>query len=1348
MSKEYLVRASRDGDQFHYLWAAQRCLRLLSPLSGLVAVSIEGASQSEGLPSTEGDEIIDVAEYYGSEEIEKAVNIFYFQLKHSTLQTDIPWSPSGIAVTLEKFANKFKEITSKTNIEYALSHIEFHFVTNRQINKKLRDEIEKAAEKESHYDKQIRKKLEQYTKLEGEALASFCRILFLDDDFGNYLEQRQHLHKRTNNFLVALNIDAPLKLKDLVARKATSEYADNPIIRKVDVLNSLGVTEDHILPAPSRMAPCLNAISREYEDSLSQKLSTLAEPLVIHAEGGAGKTILAQRIDSLLPPGSATVLYDCYGNGDYRRPSRARHSHHTALIQIANEIASTGYSYPLLPIPGVDNNTTYYIRAFLGRLQQASLALRAKHPNAKLCVVVDAADNAEIAAKESTYGNSFIKDLLREVLPDGVLLIALCRTHRREMLSLQSRVEQFEIPSFSLSETRKLLIEKFPNAQDEDVNEFHRLTSANPRVQARFSEACSSLQEVMRRLGPDPTDSDGQIALLLGGALEKLKEDCGEHEKEKVELLCCALSTLRPLIPVDILSKISGVPESFIKSFIGDMGDALLLLSGTVQFRDEPTESWFLKTFHPAPDTLTIFTNNLKEISQIDFYAASILSLLMLQAGQLDELIQLTLDSSTLPHESPIEKREIEVLRLQHALKACLKRKKYTDSVRLALKAGIETAARKIQYSIFKENTDLAATFIPFSRIMELTAGHVLPSSWLGSHYIYEAGLLSWFQDSQGEASSRCRIGWDWVLNELERTSEERYGCEVQEVDIAELTIAIANISGGGKAAWHLGGWHSGRTVYEASKMVISRLATYERFDTVDEILNTPKVSIYTICACATVFMSLGKKLPKTVLKKALDEVIEKGRNFDAGNDEIRTLNSIEAVTNLILCCIKSGLRSNAKYAKLLRIHLPDPPPTVLIGSRYSSSGIQYLYAYALLYYLVETELTLDLLLDEKYKNELNETNDRSRGKTIDGVRYKLKSLIPIYNLYFSVLFGRYKTENISDEIEKAVGKARSAYNSYYYLRDININSQIALFWAHILADGSASCLTDNLVEWLFDSSNGIPPQTLIKIAKLYANNPSFNHIAIKMAPDIFEGVNSRREHTELKLSDYIELSRAIFPMDRHEAKTYFEKAVEVSSKPEHNVLEVWDSILELARAASQQKPSNKKMAYQIGRHAEIIRENYIDRDKHFPWSQTIETMLLACPATAIAMFSRWRDRGFGNNTRILTHAVKYIVQEGILPPEIVLPFFLFSADWWNLEDIISVLPANSANQKNLEFILSYKLLEPISPSFTAFLQAFAEENGFQPPKLPNKFPKSSLEGTGAIKQEEKIYDWDRILKM
>lgn len=110
MSESMLVRASRDGDQFHYIWAARRALKLLTPNSGLVAITIEGASTeelNEAQTIEAGEELIDIAEYYTSTELEKATHVRYMQLKHSTLRVDEIWQPSGLENTITGFAKRY-----------------------------------------------------------------------------------------------------------------------------------------------------------------------------------------------------------------------------------------------------------------------------------------------------------------------------------------------------------------------------------------------------------------------------------------------------------------------------------------------------------------------------------------------------------------------------------------------------------------------------------------------------------------------------------------------------------------------------------------------------------------------------------------------------------------------------------------------------------------------------------------------------------------------------------------------------------------------------------------------------------------------------------------------------------------------------------------------------------------------------------------------------------------------------------------------------------------------------------------------------------------------------------------
>jgi hypothetical protein len=63
-----LVRASRDGDQFHCLWAARQCLKLLPGDTDLVAATMESASTAEAADDEvkAGDELFAVGRHNGT----------------------------------------------------------------------------------------------------------------------------------------------------------------------------------------------------------------------------------------------------------------------------------------------------------------------------------------------------------------------------------------------------------------------------------------------------------------------------------------------------------------------------------------------------------------------------------------------------------------------------------------------------------------------------------------------------------------------------------------------------------------------------------------------------------------------------------------------------------------------------------------------------------------------------------------------------------------------------------------------------------------------------------------------------------------------------------------------------------------------------------------------------------------------------------------------------------------------------------------------------------------------------------------------------------------------------------
>ncbi|AVR87183.1 ATP-binding protein [Thauera aromatica] len=427
MASDELVRPSRDGDQFHYHWAARHCLALLPGSGDLVAVSIEGASTSEGAASEEdGDELIDVGLYYGSETLEDARFVQYIQLKHSTKHPQEPWTASGFDKTLRGFAKRYVSLRRKIPAATLKQKVRFSFTTNRPIDQKVQQALEDLANARTPRHPKIQSTLLRYTELGGSEASDFFQIFSADGGEPGLWTQRNLLAQDVSIYLAEADYDTPVQLKELVACKATSEFAEDPAIRRHDVLRALKVSETDLLPAPCLIVGPSEMLPREQEADIREALFLAKHPIVLHADGGVGKSVLALSLAKSMPIGSVAVLYDCFGDGLYRNTLHFRHRHRDALPQIANELAAQGLCHPLIPSANADGKR--FMRAFSGRLGQAIGLLQARHPQASLCLIIDAADNADMAGEE--HGDTaFVRDLIRTPLPDGIRLVFTCRTH-------------------------------------------------------------------------------------------------------------------------------------------------------------------------------------------------------------------------------------------------------------------------------------------------------------------------------------------------------------------------------------------------------------------------------------------------------------------------------------------------------------------------------------------------------------------------------------------------------------------------------------------------------------------------------------------------------------------------------------------------------------------------------------------------------------------------------------------------------------------------------------------------------------------------------------------------------
>jgi hypothetical protein len=1242
MTTTNLVRSSRDGDQFHYLWAARRCLKLLSGKHDLVAISIEGPSKGEqpgADPIEVGEELIDIAEYFGSEDIGQARLVRYMQLKHSTRRASEPWTASGLEKTLKGFAKRYAKLRETYAEPELAEKLQFWFVSNRPISQDVVEAvIDAAAEATARHPTELTK-LQTMTELIGSALAAFCKLLHFEDRQDGYWDQRNLLSQEVSGYLPDADVDAPMQLKELVTRRALSEGEQDPTITKIDVLRALKTDESRLFPAPCLIGHVDDAVAREQEIDIVDQIIRAGTPVIVHAPGGVGKSVFATHIGNLLPSGSVSILYDCFGNGQYRSVTGYRHRHKDALVQMANELAAKGVCHPLIPTTNADAGA--YVRAFVYRLGQAVRILRGSSPTALVCIVVDAADNAQMAATEIGEARSFVRDLIRAGLPEGVRLVFLCRSHRQDLLDPPPEALSIELRPFSRRETAAVLRHTFPDASEHDVDEFHRLSSQNPRVQALALSRALPLQQTLRLLGPNPTSVEDTIASLLDDAIKKLKDASGPVERQCVEKICSGLAALRPLIPIPILSTISGVEPDAIKSFAYDIGRPLLVTGDSIQFLDEPAETWFRDKFKPTAQRLADFITGLRPLATRSAYVASTLPQLMLEAGQFSELVEVALSSAALPETSPLERRDIELQRLQFALKATLRLGRHLDATKLVMKAGGETAGDERQRKLLQTNTDLASDFLEVDLVQEIVSRRTFGTRWLGSHHAYEAALLSGRKELVGDARSRLRMAHEWLQNWGRLPTEEQQHELISDQDILELTQAHLNIYGPAAAVEHLGRWRPGEVSYRVGARLIHRLIDHGRWSEIDEVARAAHHNLRLILAVIVELREVNKIPPRDVISKVFQQLLKRRIPLRQHGQWNETEVALDAVTAVVEAALKTGLCTHDEAASVLARHLPTEPPRGL-ASRFSISRSPLLRGYCLHAALEERSLELVDLAHVELKVEIEKANQHATSSDLREFQEDVGALLPWHQLWASNLLGKIKKEDLAEEITKAA-KMSAAAERNRYREGGHVANEIALLRMSILHQHEA--LDPNSLkafdQWKRQLKQPLFTSTLNALCRLCAQRPETKATAVAFATESYTLTHEDRSDAESKSDGYIGVVRAILTTSKADARAYFNAAVEVTGKIGDENIARWEAILDLADRASRR----------------------------------------VCPSSAVAILSRWRDRGFGSHERLLPVAIGNLIERSVIDPHDALPLVGFRAQW----DYDELLDASLTTAKNAQ---------------------------------------------------------------
>lgn len=1219
------VRFSRAGDAFHYRWAARRCLRLIDPRCPVQSVTIEASLDSK----LQGECAIDLAEYSESSDGQRTTH--YIQLKHSTVRQTKPLGLSDLGATLEAFAQRYSAHLAAEKDSATHEIISFSFVSNRHLGPQLAETFE-AIRKNVPISAARRRQLEKATLLSGDLLRSFFVSLRVLDGEGDYVVQREQLHGELSEYLAGfIDSDEVDKIVNLVSERALPHAVKNrrkgEILRE-DVLQKLGVTSDRCLfPAPREFEILSHVIQREQHDILVKHILQATTPVIIHAAGGIGKSVVARQIAESLPKGSFGLVYDCFGSGKYRNPSEPRHRACDALVQIANELAASGYCRTLIGQPGTPADALF--RAFRERLKEAVQALREIDPGAVLVILIDAADNAEMAAMENSQ-QSFAHGLLHESVPEGCRLVALCRTERREMLRPQSSVIQLSLEPFSEKETAAHLRSSFSDATADDVREFHRLTGGNPRVQAiTMSRGCRTVEETLANLGPAGTTVAEQIALQLQIAVAGIKDRSISDVAKQVDAICLGLANLPPFIPVAVLAKAAQVEESTILSFVSDLGHPLWHSDRSVMFRDEPTETWFCERFAADPEQIKRYVALLEPLAKYFPYVAKALPQLLLKSEDYSRLVDLALSDDFLPENNPIDARNIRVYRLQFAFRAALRLGRTADAAQVAFRAGEEVAGDQRQLLLLRQNADMVAPLLDPTRVQELAYRQLLRGGWQGSSNVYSASLLSSVDDFKGEARGYLRAARKWLTIFFEERAKQdehsQFHERLQDSDLVEMAWAHFNLSGAEELATFLIGWKPPQVMLRLTRLVVRRLVDAARFDEIDKLALHGRKNPFLILAVASELEPVAQFPPKKGLKPTLTLLVRKG--LKKPEEYSYEDNTTPTIVSFCEACVARGL-PNAKILAVLEYYT-EAHATANIGSDFQESARKtFLRGVALRAVLNSTgEPNPETLLPLKDPQSGGRNLDRDEERNLVQM---MRALLPWY--FLRARYIARDSEAPAIDLENLRSVTQASANSHYRRHD-RTPYEISALQFSVLA------LKENVTEQeLQQFTHNVVAQPENKFSLNHRFGALYSACRLShLSPlrSILENscvaaVEPKSTETpEERAESYIQLARAVFAVSAPDASTYFDHAIDAVSKFGDELVPRWEALLEVARRASEGESLSDQMAHLFFKCAEMVGES-VEREKYWSRSDVFRIGVHLHAQGAFAAMSRWRDREVG----------------------------------------------------------------------------------------------------------------------
>lgn len=1002
--------------------------------------------------------------------------------------------------------------------------------------------------------------------------------------------------------------------------------------------------------------------------------------MIIHALGGVGKTVTARMFADSIPLHSKAVLFDCFGDGLYRSIHSPRHTADKVFVQIINELAFMGLCEPLIARGQPVNEL---LKEFTQRVIESVESIKESCPTGQLFLFIDAADNAVMAANDVSETTPVI-DLLNGFEVDGCRIICFCRTERRDLLNPREYIKQYELSSFLLDESSEHLKTFFPNATQENAEEFHRLSDGNPRVQATaISLHPLSLEDMLHNLGPALSSVDQQIEDQLTKAVESLKKKNVEDEAKKVDLICTGLASLPPFIPINVLALVTRIDELHIKSFISEMGRGLILLDDTLQFRDEPTESWFRNKFNTTPGSALKFINNIKEFAEHNSYIAEALPFLMARAKQSKELIELALSEAYLPKKNPIDARSIQISRLKFALRVAIKEGYLAEAVKLFMRAAEENAGDQRQLDILENNIELVAHVQEPQEVQKLAFKGLLSSGWKGSENLFKASLLSQVDGYKPEARSYFRAAKNWLRNyfyKRDNSSSEHHGNDLLvESDISEFFFTDYLLNGAENTIEGILSWSPKKAMHSAVQGFSDRLFNINEKQALVDLATASSRHPYICLHFLDAMYRLEVDSPKEVLSDCIEALLN-----HAEQDEADALESVPAslIITFLESCYVNDLDQNS-LTEVFRNYLILIPKLCWennVRHDFDSEWKTFVKAVALKTVIEGADFEIDSFIP----HDVADKEDRSYKENEQLENYKKLVGATVVLEVFRIKVRSNKVSCFDEEYGFALSQSKSYYSPRYY-DDADLSRHIEGIQLEIFVRSNQSIAEKvSSVQDFIVTNEKVPYKTLITQLSLVSRIDKYHSLTDSFMTKLQEFEKAFKKESPESFSEYwVALALSVLPQGEKKASQFLNNAIEAVSKFGDESLNRFMAILSFARSSAS---TDSELGYRFARCVEVFGEDV--GEKYFPRADALNVIHDMDASSSFAVLARWLDRDVIYMGRVQPYLMKHAVRSGTLSAESAWASIGF-LDWDPFAEFLSVCLDNTDSFESKEIMFS-----------------------------------------------------------